>query len=157
MTSPSRVVIADDHAFYRKGLVSMLEDSGVEVVADVPNGEAAVRAVAERQPDVVLMDLNMPGLSGAEATARVVEQCPGIPVVILSVSSEEADVAEAIIAGASGYVLKESPVEEVVVAIREAIAGETVLSARLALVLLPHLKQRARVGVRYRRLSPMRP
>lgn len=156
MSRPWRVVIADDHAFYRKGLVAMLKDSGVEVVADVPNGEAAIQEVAERRPDAVLMDLNMPGLSGAEATRLVVEQCPGIPVVILSVSSEEADVADAIMAGASGYVLKESPVEEVVVAIREAVAGGTVLSARLAMVLLPRLREKARPGVRYRSVSTAR-
>jgi DNA-binding NarL/FixJ family response regulator len=157
MTRPSRVVIAEDHAFYRKGLVDMLRDSGVEVLADVPNGEAAIAAAAEKRPDVVLMDLNMPGISGIEATRLLVEQCPGIAVVILSVSSEEADVADAIIAGASGYVLKESPVEEVVVAIREAAAGGTVLSARLAMVLLPHLRETAREGVRYRPLFPVRP
>jgi two-component system, NarL family, nitrate/nitrite response regulator NarL len=151
MSTPWRVVIADDHAFYRKGLVRMLRDSGVEVVADLPNGEAAIPVVAKLRPDAVLMDLNMPGLSGAEATRSLVEQCPGIPVLMLSVSTEEADVAEAIVAGASGYVLKESPVEEVVVAIREAVAGGTVLSERLAMVLLPRLK--ARADVRYSAFS----
>jgi two-component system nitrate/nitrite response regulator NarL len=154
MSRPWRVVIADDHAFYRHGLVSMLRDSGVDVIADVPNGETALGIVAELRPDVVLMDLNMPGMSGAEATRLLAERCPDIPVVMLSVSTEEADVAEALRAGASGYVLKESPVEEVVVAIREAVAGGTVLSARLAMVLMPRLRQKPRPGVRYQPLSP---
>ena len=133
----------------------MLRDCGVNVVADMPSAEAAIGVVAELRPDVVLMDLNMPGMSGAEATRLLAERCPDIPVVMLSVSAEEADVAEALRAGASGYVLKESPVEEVVVAIREAVAGGTVLSARLAMVLMPRLRQTARPGVRYRPLSPV--
>jgi two-component system nitrate/nitrite response regulator NarL len=155
MSRPWRVVIADDHAFYRHGLVSLLRACGVDVVADVPNGETAISVVAELRPDVVLMDLNMPGMSGAEATRLLAERCPDIPVVMLSVSTEESDVADALMAGASGYLLKEAPVEEVVVAIREAVAGATVLSARLAMVLMPRLRQTPRPGVRYRRLSPI--
>ena len=142
--SPLRVVIADDHPFYRKGLARSLRGSGIDVVADVPNGAAAIRTVAARACDVVLMDLNMPGISGTEATRQLKTLAPEIPVLILSVSAAEGDVADAIRAGARGYVLKEGPVEEVILAMREALAGATVLSGRLALTLLSRVGGNAR-------------
>src|SRR5918999_5098391 len=115
-----RVVIADDHPFYRDGLVRLLRHSGIEVVAEVPNGEAAIRVVHETDPDVVVMDLNMPGVSGLEATRRLAEEAPETRVLVLSVSAEQGDLTEAILAGASGYVLKDGPVEEIVAGIRAA-------------------------------------
>lgn len=136
MSPPCRVVIADDHPFYRRGLISALRESGIDVVREVGDGDAAVRAVAETAPDMVLMDLNMPRVSGLDATRRLTERFPSVPVVILSVSAEEADVAGAIQAGAIGYLLKESPPEEVVAAIRDAVAGRPVVSARLSGILM---------------------
>jgi DNA-binding NarL/FixJ family response regulator len=136
MSPPCRVVVADDHPFYRKGLVSSLRECGVDVVREVANGDAAIRAVAETAPDVVLMDLSMPGVNGVEATRRLAELFPMSRVVMLSVSAEESDVVNAMHAGATGYLLKESPPEEVITAIREAAAGRPVVSARLAAMLL---------------------
>lgn len=136
MSPPCRVVIADDHPFYRRGLVSSLRECGIDVVREVANGDAAIRAVAETAPDVVLMDLNMPGVNGVEATRRLTELFPMSRVVMLSVSAEESDVVNAMQAGATGYLLKESPPEEVITAIREAAAGRPVVSARLAAMLL---------------------
>jgi DNA-binding NarL/FixJ family response regulator len=136
MGPPYRVVIADDHAFYRKGLVASLRASGIDVVREAANGEAAIRAVAETAPDLVLMDVNMPGVNGVEATRRLTELFPATGVVMLSVSAEEADVVNAIRAGATGYLLKESPPEEILTAIREAAAGRPVVSARLSAMLL---------------------
>jgi DNA-binding NarL/FixJ family response regulator len=136
MSPPCRVVVADDHPFYRKGLVSSLRECGVDVVREVANGDAAIRAVAETAPDVVLMDLSMPGVNGVEATRRLSELFPMSRVVMLSVSAEESDVVNAMHAGATGYLLKESPPEEVITAIREAAAGRPVVSARLAAMLL---------------------
>jgi len=133
------VVIADDHPFYRAGLAGMLERSGIEVVAEVPNGEAAIRAVEQTAPDVVIMDLNMPGVSGLEATRRLAERAPASRVLVLSVSAEDADVTEAILAGASGYVLKDSPVEEIVAAIDAIACGRSLISPRLAQMLLRRL------------------
>jgi DNA-binding NarL/FixJ family response regulator len=133
---PLRVAIADDHPFYREGMVRLLRRSGIDVVADVPNGEAAIQAVLELAPDVVVMDLNMPGMSGLEATRRVTEQAPATRVLILSVSAQESDVIDGLLSGACGYVLKDSPVEEVVAGIRAAAAGECFLSSRIANVLL---------------------
>src|SRR5262245_52682857 len=122
-SEPLRVVVADDHAFYRDGLARLLRECGIEAVACVPNGEAAIEAVREHAPDVVVMDLNMPGMTGVEATRRLSVEAPAARVLVLSVSAQESDVTEAILAGARGYVLKDGPIEEVVAGIRQAAAG----------------------------------
>jgi DNA-binding NarL/FixJ family response regulator len=110
---PLRVVIADDHPAYRAALARVLRESGIDVVAEASNGEAAIRAALETQPDVVVMDLNMPGLSGLDATRRLRDEAPSTRVLVLSVSAQEEDVSEAIQAGAHGYVLKDGPLEEI--------------------------------------------
>jgi len=137
---PLRVVLVDDHPVYRAGLARLLRESGVDIVAEVPNGEAALRAVEEMAPDVVVMDLNMPGMSGLEATRRLVAQSPATRVLVVSVSAQEADVTDAILAGASGYVLKEAPVEEVVAGIQAAAAGQSLISPRIATMLLQRIR-----------------
>ena len=138
-----RVVIADDHAFYRDGLARLLRESGIDVVAEVPNGEAAVQAVLELAPDVVVMDLNMPGMSGQEATRRLSQLAPASRVLILSVSAQEADVTEAVLAGAMGYVLKDGPIEEVLAGIRAAAAGQSLISPRIATLLMRRVREAA--------------
>jgi DNA-binding NarL/FixJ family response regulator len=138
-----RVVLVDDHPVYRAGLARLLRESGVDVIAEVPNGEAALQAVEEMAPDVVVMDLNMPGMSGLEATRRLVAQSPATRVLVVSVSAQEADVTDAILAGASGYILKESPVEEVVAGIRAAAAGQSLISPRIATMLLQRIRDAA--------------
>jgi DNA-binding NarL/FixJ family response regulator len=138
-----RVVVADDHPFYRDGLAKLLNANGIDVAAQAANGEAAIRAVEETAPDVVVMDLNMPGMSGLEATRRLTETAPATRVLVLSVSAQEEDVTEAILAGASGYVLKESPVEEVVAGIQAAAAGQALISPRVATLLLGRLREHA--------------
>lgn len=139
-----RVVIADDHPFYRDGLAKLLIANGIDVVAQVANGEAAVRAVEDTAPDVVVMDLNMPGMSGLEATRKLTVESPHTRVLVLSVSAQELDVTEAILAGASGYVLKERPVEEVVAGIRAAATGQAVISPRVATLLLGRVREEVR-------------
>ncbi len=139
-SEPFRVVIADDHPFYRDGLAGLLLKSGVDVVAEVPNGEAAIRAVEELAPDVVVMDLNMPGISGLDATRKLAEIAPATKVLVLTVSAMEADVTEAIVAGATGYVLKEAPVEDVVAAIAAVAAGQSFISPRIATLLLRRIQ-----------------
>lgn len=151
---PLRVVFADDHPHYRKGLIQSLSEGGIEVVREAPNGEAAIRAVAETAPDLVLMDINMPGMSGVEATRRLTELSPATPVLILSVSAEEADVADALLAGATGYLLKEAPPEEIITAIREAAAGRPLASGRLAELLLKPIRRSRGRDERSRRSSP---
>jgi DNA-binding NarL/FixJ family response regulator len=138
---PLRVVVADDHAFYRAGLTRMLRASGVDVVGEAPNGEAALRLVEEAAPDVVVMDLNMPGVTGIEATRRLAEASPATKVLVLTVSSDEEDVTAAILAGASGYVLKDGPVEEVVAGIEAVAAGHSLISPRVASFMLSQLRE----------------
>ena len=148
MSEQLRIVIADDHPFYREGLATLLERSGIDVVALVPNGESALRAVGEHAPDVVVMDLNMPGMSGTEATRRIAAEHPQTRVLVLSVSAQERDVTEAILAGASGYVLKEGDVGEVVSGIHAAVAGQSMISPRVASLLLARVRDDAAVVVR---------
>jgi DNA-binding NarL/FixJ family response regulator len=131
-----RVLIADDHPHYREGLARLLRKSGIDVVGEAPNAEAAIRAAEETAPDVVIMDLNMPGLSAVEATRRLIERAPGSRVLVLSVSARDEDVTEAMRGGAAGYLLKEAPVDEVVAGIRAAAADRAVVSPRVATVLL---------------------
>jgi DNA-binding NarL/FixJ family response regulator len=140
---PLRIVLVDDHPVYRAGLARLLRESGLDVIAELPNGEAALQAVEDLAPDVVVMDLNMPGMSGLEATRRLVAQSPATRVLVVSVSAQEADVTDAILAGASGYILKESPVEEVVAGIRAAAAGQSLISPRIATMLLQRIRDAA--------------
>jgi DNA-binding NarL/FixJ family response regulator len=140
-----RVVIADDHPFYRQGLARLLSQSGVEVVGQASNGPAAIELVEQTAPDVAVIDLNMPGMSGVEVTRRLNDRMPASRVLVVSVSAQEEDVTEAILAGASGYVLKDGPVEEVVTGIRAAAAGESLLSPRIAGTLLERIRDREQV------------
>jgi DNA-binding NarL/FixJ family response regulator len=137
-----RVVIADDHPFYRQGLAKLLTESGIEVVAQAADGREVMERVEEHAPDVVVVDLNMPGLSGAEVTRRLVERNPASRVLVVSVSAQEEDVTDAILAGASGYVLKEGPVQEVVAGIQAAAGGESLISPRVASMLLRKVRDR---------------
>jgi DNA-binding NarL/FixJ family response regulator len=135
-----RVVLVDDHPVYREGLARLLSQSGVDVVAQAGNGPDALAIVGDAAPDVVVMDLNMPGMSGVEVTRKLVEATPASRVLIVSVSAQEEDVTEAILAGASGYVLKDGPVEEVVAGIQAAAAGESLISPRIATMLLRRMR-----------------
>jgi DNA-binding NarL/FixJ family response regulator len=144
---PLWVVVADDHPFYRRGLTRSLRASGVAVVAEAPSGAAAVQAVRDTLPDVVVMDLNMPGVSGLEATRQVLDEAPGTRVLMLTVSADETDVTDAIAAGACGYVLKDRPVQEVIAGVRAAAAGGSHFSAQLAMPLLRRLREGSSIAV----------
>jgi DNA-binding NarL/FixJ family response regulator len=135
-----RVVLVDDHPVYREGLARLLSQSGVEVVAQAGNGPEALSIVEDAAPDVVVMDLNMPGMSGVDVTRKLVQRNPASRVLIVSVSAQEEDVTEAILAGASGYVLKDGPVEEVVAGIQAAANGESLISPRIATMLLRKMR-----------------
>jgi DNA-binding NarL/FixJ family response regulator len=138
-----RIVLADDHAFFREGLARVLSNAGIEVVAEVANGEAAVEAAVEHAPDVVVMDLSMPGLSGLEATRRLQQRAPAARVLVLTVSDSEADVIDAVVAGATGYVLKDASKEEVIAAVRAVAAGHALISPPIASTLLGRIRQQA--------------
>jgi two-component system nitrate/nitrite response regulator NarL len=143
--STSRVVLADDHPFYRQGLAKLLTESGVRVLAEAGNGWAALKAVEATEPDVVVLDLNMPGLSGAEVARRLTSQDPPYRVIVLSVSDSEADVTTALQAGARGYFLKDGPVEEVVAGIEAVSQGESLFSPRIGAMLLRRLREQSSI------------
>lgn len=149
-----RVVVVDDHTFYRDGLVGLLRDSGIDVVADVPNGEAALNIVPNLSPDVVVMDLSMPGLGGIETTRRLMAGSPDCRVLILTVSQEEEDILNAVLAGGTGFVLKDGPIEDVVDGIESVAAGQPYFSERVAAQLLRHLR---RTGEKTTSLNRMQP
>ena len=134
---PIRVLIADDHALFRRGLNMVLEsEEGIEVVAEAEDGEDAVKKSEEFAPDVVLMDVRMPRMSGIEATRTIRDITPSVRILMLTVSDEEDDLYEAIKAGANGYLLKEISVEEVAEAIRAVVQGQSLISPSMASKLL---------------------
>jgi two-component system nitrate/nitrite response regulator NarL len=141
-----RVVIADDHPFFRSTVARLLRENGIEVAAEVGSGEAAVDAVAEMAPQIVVMDLKMPGVSGLEATRRLTAAYPATHVVVLSVSASEKDVIDSVLAGANGYVLKDAPPDELLAAIRAAAAGEPLVSPRIAEALLRRIREAIGTG-----------
>lgn len=128
-----RVVVADDHDLFRHNIVLLLDgESGIEIVAAAARGEDAVRAAVDHRADVVLMDLEMPGLSGIDATRRLTETAPHVAVVVLSMHEDDSSVVAAVQAGARGYVLKGAPRGELVRAIRAAAAGEAIFGPSVA-------------------------
>jgi NarL family two-component system response regulator LiaR len=139
---PIRVLLVDDHAVVRKGLRALFDrEPGVEVVGEAGSGEEAVSAHARLRPDVVLMDLEMPGVDGVEATRRITEASPEAKIVILTSHAAEEDVFPALKAGAVGYLLKHSAPEDVLRAIRQAHEGETVLHPAIARMVLQDLRR----------------
>ncbi len=136
-TSSVRVVIVDDHPVVRDGLRGIVEgDDELTVVGEAGDGEEAVRVVGRVEPDVVLMDLRMPGTDGVMATARITASHPGVRVLVLTTYDGEADILRAVEAGASGYLLKDAPTQELRRAVRAAAAGQTVLAPAVAARLL---------------------
>ncbi len=139
---PIRVLVVDDHDLFRVGLASMLSaHEDIEVVAQASRGNMGVRLAGELRPDVVLMDMRMPDLSGPEATRAIIEQDDSVRVVALTVMAEESDIADEVGAGACGYLLKDSPIEDVVAAIRAAADGTAWLSPRAAQTLVDRIRR----------------
>lgn len=123
----TRVVVADDHAMFRQGLMGLLDAlAEVEVVGEADSGEAAVALAAELAPDVILMDLHMPGIGGIAATRRITTDHPGVAVLVLTMLDDERSLRDAVHAGARGYLLKEATVEDVLGALRGVTAGQVV-------------------------------
>jgi DNA-binding NarL/FixJ family response regulator len=132
-----RVAVIDDHPVVRGGLVQLIgSDPELEVVGAAGDGEAAIEICAEQAPDVVLMDLSMPGLGGVEATRRIGEQVPGVQVLVLTSFMDRERVTEALDAGAIGYLLKDSDPGDLLSAIHAAARGESPLDPRAARTLL---------------------
>ena len=136
------VLLVDDHAFFRAGLRSMLVAEGL-TVTEAANGAAAVASIAAATPDVVLMDVHMPEMSGVEAT-RLLSATTAVPVVMLTVSADDRDVLEAVRAGARGYVLKDAPLEEIVASVRAAAGGDAWIAPGVTSALLAHVQDAGR-------------
>lgn len=141
MTNPIRLLLADDHRMLRDTLKRSMLEEGFDVVGEAENGEEAVRMAADLQPDVILMDVSMPEMDGVEA-ARAICGPEDAPRVIMLTMHADADVlADAIRAGASGYLVKDCSVDEVADAVRLAANGETVLSPQLAATMLDEVRR----------------
>jgi DNA-binding NarL/FixJ family response regulator len=135
-----RVVIVDDHDLFRTGLRNLLEDQGVQVIGEAAGGAEAVRIVRELAPEVVVMDLNMPGMGGVDATRHISGIAPLTRVVMLTISDQDSDVMDAILAGACGYLLKDSRIEELMAGIRAAARGESLISPNIAAKVLQRVR-----------------
>ena len=132
-----RVMVADDHPIVRGGIVALLSAADdLEVVAEASDGLEAVRLAAQHRPDVILMDLRMPGLDGDEATARILAANASTRVVILTTYESDASILTAIEAGASGYLLKAAPQEEILAGVRSVARGEVALAPSIAAMLV---------------------
>jgi DNA-binding NarL/FixJ family response regulator len=127
-----RVLLVDDHDLFRTGLRNLLEEQGIEIVGEASDGVQAVRMTRELAPDVVVMDLNMPGMTGVEATRQVTSVAPLTRVVVLTISDQDGDVLDAILAGACGYLMKDASIEELMAGIRAASIGESLISSHIA-------------------------
>jgi two-component system nitrate/nitrite response regulator NarL len=135
-----RVVIADDHHLFREGLRGMLEAGGIEVVGEASDGDEAVALAHRLAPQVVVLDLHMPGASGLDALRGIARTCPEVQTVVLTVSDADADVLAALAAGACGYLLKDTRADRLAGSIRQAADGHLVLSREIAGALIAHVR-----------------
>lgn len=128
-----KILIADDHGILREAIASLLNNEfGMEVIGEAQDGRTAVRLAKELHPDVIIMDIAMPGLNGIEATRQIVREMPNIKVIALSVYADRRSVREMLKAGASGYVPKQCAFKELVTAIQNVVSNQTYLSSRIS-------------------------
>jgi two-component system NarL family response regulator len=140
-----RVLVVDDQELFRRGLTMLLGvEPDMEVVGEAADGAAAAAMAATAVPDVVLMDVRMPQQTGIEACTAVKDAAPNARIIMLTVSDDEADLYDAVKSGASGYLLKDSSIEEVAQAIRVVADGQSLISPSMAIKLLDEFKQMAR-------------
>jgi len=135
-----RVLLVDDHDLFRTGLRNLLEDQGIEIVGEAGSGVDALRTVRESAPDVVIMDLNMPGMNGVDATRHISRDAPLTRVIVLTISDQEQDVMDAILAGACGYLLKDASIQDLLKGIAAASVGESLISPHIAGKVLQHVR-----------------
>jgi two-component system response regulator NreC len=155
VSNPIRILICDDHVLFSEGIKAILRaEAGLEVVGEARDGRQAVEKVKELHPDVVLMDIAMPDLSGFEATRRVHDADPSVRVLMLTMHDEEELVARCLEAGAAGYIIKDAPASQLVYAIETVMKGERYLSpVVLKKVVAGYVKNSKRPQTSYDRLS----
>ncbi len=134
------MLIVDDHDLFRTGLRNLLEEQGVQIVGEAASGAEAVHSVRELAPDVVVMDLKMPGMGGVDATRHIASIAPLTRVVMLTISDNDTDVMDAILAGACGYLLKDSSIQELMTGIQAASRGESLISPAIAAKVLQRVR-----------------
>jgi DNA-binding NarL/FixJ family response regulator len=135
--------VVDDHDLFRRGLAELLARRGIEVAGHAGLGAEGVHLTEQLSPDVVLMDLNMPGMSGVEATQRLASAAPNVRVVMLTVIADESQVMDALLAGACGYLLKDAPIEDIVAGVEAAARGESLISPLIARQLVQRVREPA--------------
>lgn len=139
-----RVLVADDHPIVREGIAGLLSAAeDIEVVAEAADGVEAVERAAATVPDVVVMDLRMPRMDGATATARILAAHPGVGVLVLTTFDTDEHIVAAIEAGASGYLLKDAPRAEILAGVRAVAAGESALAPSVATQLVRQMRHQA--------------
>jgi DNA-binding NarL/FixJ family response regulator len=152
-----RVLVADDHAVVRAGIVALLaSEPAIVVVGEAADGEQAVERALALRPDVVVMDVRMPGLTGDAATARIRERDPSVRVLVLTTYESDASILAAIEAGASGYLLKAAPAEELIAGVRSVAAGEVALSPAIAAQLVSRMRAPAATALTARETDVLR-
>ena len=157
MTDRITLVVADDHPVVRQGIVALLgAEPDVEVVADVSDGQAAVEAALRLRPSAIVMDLRMPVLDGVAATAAIKAEWPEAIVLVLTTYDTDEAIVRAVEAGASGYLLKDTPSDDLIDAVRRAASGETVLAPPVAKRLVERLRQPAAGVLSGRELEVLR-
>jgi DNA-binding NarL/FixJ family response regulator len=147
VTDHVRVVVADDHVLFRRGLVRVLEQHGMEIVGEASNGKAAVECFRAQRPDVVVMDFSMPVMDGVEATRAILAEDPAARVLMLTITADEAPVLDAMLAGACGYQLKDASAADLVRAVFAAAVGESLISPRIAAHLVKRLRETTPVAL----------
>ena len=151
-----KVIVVDDHELFRRGLIGLLEERGIQVVGEASLAAEAIQQASELGPGVVLMDLSMPGMSGIEATQRLTAAAPLVRVLVLTVMTDDQYVMNALLAGACGYLLKDAPITQIVEGIRAAARGDSMISPRIASRLVRRMREPAEIesGVIGTNLTP---
>jgi DNA-binding NarL/FixJ family response regulator len=139
-----RLLLVDDHTLFRRGLRELLEGYGFVIAGEAPTGSGAVRLARELRPDVIVMDVSMPGMGGVDATRAILKEDPAARILMLTISAQDEDVLDALVAGACGYLLKDAEVAEIVAGIRAAATGDAMISPIVATRLVARLREQSR-------------
>jgi DNA-binding NarL/FixJ family response regulator len=146
MPPPITVVVVDDHVLFRSGLRKLLQQEEIHVVGEASTAEAGLELIQRQAPHVAIMDLNLPDMSGHDAIRQIAARGARTQVLVLTISANESDVTDAVLAGACGYLLKDASVVEIVAGVQAAAAGESMVSPRMAKTLLEQLRRSERSG-----------